>query len=365
MHDDDEIPPWARRDRFAVSLLVVVAVAVIAANVLGSLLGPGWIGVGSERAVNRWLWCGGATSIAAAVLGIATIVSLVIAAVPSPRTSIGSRLVATFGAGLVVALGAAALGNPAENEVLLVLAGGALWVLVVGAVEALAPPRTRALGLQLALLALAAIARVGGWALTWSASRRGHPGLLAYARVSATVATVAELSAALILLMYLVYRPGLRAALSSALLLAAAFAVTTWIVRTPTSESGTLRDALQHALSLRVQGTGIMPTWIAAADASAEIKMIAPDHRYTFVPLVFAELLSIALAVSALVGARRGDLPLFAAMALAALSRGQLDTPLRAIAVTVAAMSAIVLARGARLTPPLSSWNELRPPNQD
>lgn len=363
--DDDEVPAWARRDRFAVSLLTAVAIAAAAANVLGSLLAPGWVGVGSERVVNRWLWWGGVTSIAAAVMGIATIVSLVIAAVPSPRTSISSRLIATFGAGLVVALGAAALGNPAEDEVLLVLAAGAFWVLVVGAVEALAPARTRALGLQLALLALSALARVGAWAMVWSATRRGHLGLLPVARVSATVAIVAELAAALLLLVYLVYRPGVRAAATSALLIGAAFGVATWVVRTPTGESGTLRDALQHALSLRVQGTGTMPSWITAADASAEIKMLAPDHRFAFVPLVFAELLSIGLAVAALVGARRQDLPLFAAMALATLSRGQIDTPMRAIALTVAALAAIVLARGARLTPPLESWKALRPPEQD
>ncbi len=363
-HDPDEVPPWSRRDRFAISLLTAVAIATACANTLGSLLAPGWVGVGSERAVNRWLWWGGVTSIAAAVMGLTTIVSLVVATVPSPRTSISTRLVATFGAGLVVALGAAALGNPPEDEVLLVLAAGTFWVLVAGAVEAIAPARTRALGLQLALLAVAGLARIAAWAIVWSAVHRGHAAILGSARVCATIAVVAELAAAALVIVYVAHRPGPRAGAVIGGLAVVAFGIATWVVRTPVSESGTLRDALQHALSLRVQGTGPLPTWVPLADVAAEIKMLEPDHRLAFLPLVFAELLSIALGVAALLGVRRRELPLLAAMALATLSRGQLDTPLRAVALTVAALGAIVLARGARLEPPLESWRSLRPPEQ-
>lgn len=363
-HEPDDVPPWSRRDRFAVSLLTAVAVAMACANSLGSLLAPGWVGVGTERAVNRWLWWGGVTSIAAAVMGIATIVSLVVAAVPSPRTSISTRLVATFGAGLVVALAAAALGNPAEDEVLLVLAAGTFWVLVAGAVEAITPPRTRALGLQLSLLALAGLARIGAWAIVWSAVHRGHASILSGARVCATIAVVAELAAAALVVVYVAHRPGLRAGTAVGVLAVIAFGLATWVVRTPQTEAGTLRDALQHALSLRVQGTGPLPSWVPLADAASEIKMLESDHRLAFLPLVFAELLSIALGVATLVGVRRRELPLVAAMALATLSRGQLDTPMRAVALTVAALGAIVLARGARLEPPLDSWKSLRPPEQ-
>jgi hypothetical protein len=364
VHDPEDVPPWSRRDRFAVSLLTAVAIAMTCANSLGSLLAPGWVGVGSERAVTRWLWWGGVTSIAAAVMGLATIVSLVVAAVPSPRTSISTRLVATFGAGLVVALAAAALGNPAEDEVLLVLAAGTFWVLVAGAVEAVAPPRTRALGLQLSLLALAGLARICAWAIVWNAVHRGHASMLAGARVCATIAIVAELAAAALVVVYVAHRPGVRAGAVVGVLTVLAFGIATWVVRTPQATSGTLRDALQHALSLRVQGTGPLPTWVPLADVASEIKMLEPDHRLAFLPLVFAELLSIALGVAALVGVRRSELPLVAAMALATLSRGQLDTPMRSVALTVAALGAIVLARGARLVPPLESWKSLRPPEQ-
>jgi hypothetical protein len=305
------------------------------------------------------------TSIAAAVLGIATIVCLVVAAVPSPRTAISTRLVATFGAGLVVALGAAALGNPAEDEVLLVLAAGAFWVVVAGAIEALAPARTRAMGLALASLAFAGLARICAWGAVWLATHRASASWLASSRFCASLATVAELAAALVLVVYLVHRPGFRGALAGGVLVAAAFGLATWAVRTPMQESGTLRDALQHALSLRAQGTGPMPSWIPLGDTAAEIKMLELDHRLAFLPLAFAELLSIGLGVAALIGAKRAELPVFAAMALGALSRGQLDTPLRAIGLTIAALGALVLARGARIEPPLESWQSLRPPNQE
>ena len=360
----EEAPPWSRRDRFSVSLLAVVAIATVCANTLGSLLAPGWVGVGSERQVRLWLWGGGAVSVAAAMLGIATIVSLVVAAVPSPRTAIGTRLVATFGAGLVVALGAAALGNAAEEEVLLVLAAGALWVALAGAIEAISPPRTRALGMQLAMLTVSGVARVGAWAIVWSAARHGQPAIAPSARALATISIAAELSATALLVVYLARQPGLRAAVTTAVLAALAFGLASWAVRTPQAESGTLRDAVQHALSLRVQGTGPMPTWVPLADTATELRMLEPDHRLALLPLAFAELASIALGLAALVGARRAELPLAAAMSLAVLSRGQLDTPMRAIAFTVAALGAIVLARGARITPPLGSWQELRPPEQ-
>ncbi len=362
--DQDEVPPWSRRDRFSVSLLPVVAIATACANALGSLLGPGWVGVGNERQVRLWLWGGGAISVAAAVLGITAIVSLVVAAVPSPRTAIGTRLVATFGAGLVVALGAAALGNAAEEEVLLVLAAGALWVALAGTIEALSPPRTRALGAQLAMLTVSGVARVGAWAIVWSAARHGQPAIAPSARTLATISIAAELSAAAMLIVYLARQPGVRAAATTAVLAALAFGLATWAVRTPQAETGTLRDAVQHALSLRVQGTGPMPSWIPLADTATELRMLEPDHRLALLPLAFAELSSIALGVAALVGVRRSELPLAAAMSLAVLSRGQLDTPMRAIAFTVGALGALVLARGARVTPPLASWQELRPPEQ-
>lgn len=247
---------------------------------------------------------------------------------------------------------------------LLVLAAGTFWVLVAGAVEAVAPPRTRALGLQLALLAVAGLARIGAWAIVWNAVHRGHASTLAGARACATIAIVAELAAAAIVVVYVAHRPGLRAGAVVGALAVLAFGLATWVVRTPQATAGTLRDALQHALSLRVQGTGPLPSWVPLADVASEIKMLEPDHRLAFLPLVFAELLSIALGVAALVGVRRSELPLVAAMALATLSRGQLDTPMRAVALTAAALGAIVLARGARLQPPLESWQSLRPPEQ-
>jgi hypothetical protein len=64
--------------------------------------------------------------------------------------------------------------------------------------------------------------------------------------------------------------------------------------------------------------------------------------------LVFAEALSVTLPLACLASATRASLPMLAAIALATLSRGQADTPLRALELALAALAALTLSRVAR-----------------
>lgn len=354
--DDKSPPPPSEprislpevRDRFGVGLLVPLLFAGLCANVVAGLLAPGWAGVGSEQTVLAFRRWGGITALTAAILGLATLVSLTGATVGNPRTSTTTRLVSTFGAGLVCTFVAEAIARPLEPQHLVVLFAGAFAVLVSGSVEALGPTKTRALGVQLALLSLGALLRVTAWGIALRATLKGSPAGLSAAQMVASVALVAEIGAHGFLVAYLVYRPGLRGAAMAIVALAVAFGLTTWALGTTIEMAGAGRDALQRALSLRVQGSGPMPSWVAQAASTQEIVLLERPVRLQLVPLVMCELSSITLSVAALASATRATLPVVTAMGLAALSRGQVDTPVRALQLAVAALAALVLSRAVR-----------------
>lgn len=345
---DGEIPLPPGRESFAVSILLPLTVIAAAANVVGGLLAPGWLGVGGEAQVHRWMKWANLTSVSAATLGMLGVLMLVLAAVSNPRTSVSTRLVATFGAGLVFTFVAIAIGRVLEPTQLVVLFAGAFAVLVAGSVEAIGPPKARALGVQLGLLALAALLRVAAWGFAWSAQKRGTPNAVIWGQVASGGALITELLAQVFVAVYLVYRPGVRGAAATFIALAAAFLVSTWALGATIESAGTARDAVQRALSLRVQGSGLLPSWVAVDAATHEIALLDRPVRVALLPLVFAEMLSVTLPLAALATASRRTLPILAAMALAVLSRGQADTPLRGLELALAALAALTLSRAAR-----------------
>jgi hypothetical protein len=363
----DDVPLSSDRDRFSVGMLVPVAIAALVANAIGGLLSPGWIGVASEKIAARWALWGTVTPLTAALLGIGTTMALVMAAVANPRTSISTRIVATFGAGLVLTLVAAAFRAALDPTHLIVLFAGAFAVLVSAAVEALTPPVTRAVGVQLALLAFAALMRVLGWGLAWWAGTKGHPGAVPWSQYAAGAALVLELVGQAFVAVYLLYRPGWLGTATVVIAIATAFFFSTWALRTDfdPAHAGGLRDAFQRALSLRIQGGGPVPSWVDADAAQQEIAFLDHSVRMPLLPLVFAELASVTLAIAAMITAIGRSLPvasLYAAIALALLSRGQVDTPLRALELAVAALGALVLSRGARVRYATTARQSERPP---
>jgi len=346
--DRGEIPVSAPRESFAIGVLLPVSILAIAANIVGGLLAPGWVGVGGEAQVARWRKWANLTSVSAAMLGMLALMVLVLAVVGNVRTSLSTRLVSTFGAGLVFTFVAIAIGHVLEPAQLVVLFAGAFAVLVAATVEAMGPSETRALGIQLGLLAFAALLRVLAWGMAWNALKRGTPNALAWAQVAASAALAFEVLAQVFLVVYLVHRPGFRGAIAAFAAVAGAFFLTSWVLGSNIHHAGTARDALQRALSLRIQGSGPLPSWVSTEAATNEIALVERQVRVSLLPLVFTELLSVTLPVAALAAAARGSVPLFAAMGLAMLSRGQVDTPLRGLELVVAALAALTLSRAAR-----------------
>ena len=360
---DEELPLPSSRDRFAVGLVLPLALVSLVANSVGDLVAPGWVGVGGDALVHRWRWWGTVTPLCTAVLGIVATILLVMAAVGNPRTSISTRMVATFGAGLVLTLVAASLRDILGPKILIVLFAGSFAVLVAGAVESLGPPATRGVGVVLSLFALSALLRVGGWGLAWSAAHNANARAVSMAQGCASGALVSELLGQAFGVIYLVYRPGWRGAVLSVLSVGLAFVLATWALGTTLDSAGTFRDALQRALTLRIQGSGPIPTWVDPQAMSHEIALLDRSVRLAVLPLVIGELASLTIAAASLASASRHNLPLLAAMSLAIASRGQVDAPLRALELCVAALAALVLARGARVAAaPTGASRSVRPP---
>ena len=164
-------------------------------------------------------------------------------------------------------------------------------------------------------------------------------------------------------MIYLVYRPGWRGAVLSVLSVGLAFVLATWALGTTLDSAGTFRDALQRALTLRIQGSGPIPAWVDPQAMSHEIALLDRSVRLAVLPLVLGELASLTVGAAALASSSRHNLPLLAAMTLAVVSRGQVDAPLRALELCVAALAALVLARGARVAAaPTGASRSVRPP---
>lgn len=347
-NDRGEIPITTPRESFAVGVLLPVTIFAVAANILGGLLAPGWIGVGGEVQVARFRKWANLTSVSAATLGMLAVLVLVLAVAGNPRTSVSTRLVSTFGACLVFTFVAIAITRVLEPSQLVVLFAGAFAVLVAATVEAVTPPATRALGIQLGLMGGAALLRIAAWGIAWSASKRGNPNAFAWAQVCASAALAFEILGQIFVVVYLIHRPGVRGTLAAFLALALAFLLASWALGASLQHAGSFRDAVQRALSLRVQGSGPLPSWIPAEAATHEIALLDRNVRVALLPLVFTEVLSLTLPLAAIASMARGIVPLCAAMALASLSRGQVDSPLRGLELAVAALAALTLSRAAR-----------------
>ncbi|GAC1574250.1 MAG: hypothetical protein NVS3B20_05900 [Polyangiales bacterium] len=283
-----------------------------------------------------------------ALLGIIASITLSMAAVDNPRTSISTRMVATFGTGLVLTLVAASLREEIlPQKILIVLFAGAFAVQVASAVEALPPPSTRGLGILLTLFSITALLRVGAWGLAFKGGidSRG----IVVSQWAAGGAVIAEICAQAFVVLFLVHRPGWRGGIFGIFAVALAFLLATWVLGANPDGSGTLRDALQRALTQRIQVSGLPPIWIAKASMSHEIMLLDYGARLALLPLAYAELASLAVGFAAICSASRADAPFLIALGLAVLSRGQVDTPLRALELSVAALAGLVLARGARI----------------
>jgi hypothetical protein len=303
-------------------LLRSAAVAAAIAGVLAAIVAPGVPGTASERVV---VWMGGISTAFAFFLLLLLVTLAVWGAVELLRTQTlpaPARAALLAGGAVVVAMSSPGLRDRLPPLYSSVIAIAAVITALAGAYMAAGAPHTRAVAAVLALLSLAALARFGAWWVAVYAGDVASVRLFSTARALATVGILLEAAGQLLAVTWLSTRSRGGGQLGAFVALGGAVALT-WGVAQGVHSSASLWQSVLHT---------------ALADAPGVPSPYGLDALATF--LVPASLL---LALAAAVQPRQ-VVPILVAMALALVSRGSFDAPLRALCVVVAAFW-IVLAR--------------------
>jgi hypothetical protein len=201
------------------------------------------------------------------------------------------------------------------------------------AFRAVQGPHTRALALVLFAFAVTALLRVGAWELGTIAGERASASLYAGSRAISTFGVGVEAAGQLAAAVWIGTRSR-SGLLLSALSAAGAFAAT-W-----GASLGSLADS---------------PRWASVLHASLADAAATPAPYGLGGASSFLAASGVLLATAALLQLAQ-PAPIAAAFALALVSRGAFDAPLRALAVAAAAQWAVVAAVDPRLF-----WASVRP----
>ncbi|HEY3820920.1 MAG TPA: hypothetical protein VGL81_27340 [Polyangiaceae bacterium] len=296
-------------------LLRAAAFAAVAAGVTGLLVAPGVRGNASESVVVA----ADRLSAAFAYFLVGLLVALVLWGATELVRSQGIGLVprvALIGSGAAVVI----MSAPGLRDRL--LPGNAVLVVAVtivtviaGAYASARAPHTRAIAGVLFALAFAGIARLAAWELAQAASERASVHLYGISRGFATAGVLFEAFAQLVAVTWLGTRSKLTGQIGSTLALVGAF-VLTWGVAKGVHGDAASWQAMLHT---------------ALADAPGVPPPYGLDGVATF--LVPASLL-LALVSAA---QPKQVAALVATIALALVSRGSFDAPIRALCAVVAA----------------------------
>jgi hypothetical protein len=298
-----------------------VAACAVVAMVLGVVVAPGLHGNATDAAVD-------ACDRIAAVFGYATAILVSMAAVGVTIELTTTRKADTAGGALVV--GGAMLvvvllvvacvrvrlmpDTPLDPPLAIGLVVVSSAVTSTAAAAAVRAPHTRAIAIVLALLAMAALVRAGAWELAKVAGERASTSLYAVSRGVATSAVVAESFAQLTAVAWIGTRGTAGVTLAS-LAAVGAFAVT-W-----GAAVGVHADA---------------PRWASALHTALASAAGLPSPFGMSGAQSFLTASAILLAASALL-LRGQPSALVAPLALALISRGSYDAPIRAVAAVTAA----------------------------
>jgi hypothetical protein len=309
-------------------LLRATALAAVVAGAMGVIVAPGVRGNAGEAVVD-WVERGAGTASFFLLLGLLTVVGwgaveLVRehdAEAPPRFLMVGS----TAGVVARVVLGVVLRDRRAEATTILQAASATVCA-IAGAYASARTPHTRAAAGVLIALAFASIVRLGGWELAKSASERADVTAYAISRGLATAGILLEASGLLIAVTWLGTRSKLTGQLGATAALVLAVWLTYGVAKGVHSGAAPWQSMLHTAL----------------ADAPGIPAPYALDAVATF--LVPASLLLALVSaaqpqqVSAMV----------AAVALALVSQGAFDAPLRALCAVAAAQWAALAASDER-----------------
>jgi hypothetical protein len=287
----------------------------MAAGVMGVIVAPGVHGNASEAVV---VAADLASATLACFLFVLLVPVIVLGGVELAKTRgipVVVRAVLVAGGATAIALSLPALHDRSLPPLPVWLSASTAVTSLAGAYAAARTPHTRALAGVIALLALAAIARLGAWVLATRAADAISIAMFAYSRDLATAGVLLAACGQLFAVMWLGTRGRWAGQLASSVALVCAFIVTN-AVAAGVHSGALLWQAMLHT---------------ALADAPGVPPPYGLDALATF--LVPASLL-LALVSATLA---KQVVAVVATMALTLVSRGSFDAPLCALCAVAAA----------------------------
>ncbi len=288
---------------------------------MGVIVAPGAQGNASEWAVVALERAAAALSYFLGMLLVVLVLWGAVALVRARGIGIFPRVGLIASGAAVVAMSSPGLRDRLPPGLALLVAATAAVAAICGAYTSARTPHTRATAGLLLALAFAAMTRLGGWELATAAGERASVQLFSVSRGFATAGVLLEAVGQLVAVTWLGTRSRLAGQLASSVALVAAFVLTWGVARGLHSDAALWQSVLHTAL----------------ADAPGMPPPFGLEAMATF--LVPASLLLALVAA-----AQPNEVAaVVAAMALALVSRGAFDAPLRALCV-VAASQWIALA---------------------
>ncbi len=309
-------------------LVQSIGVCAVVATLLGVIVAPGLHGNATDNVVNLWDHVAAIFAYAMAILTGAGIVISTIDLIASGRAETIPGAIVVAGSSLLilvvlVTVGAHLKVPDAGPHLQLLLLLTLVSSAIASTASALAArrPHTRALALLLTLFALATLVRLGAWELATLGGERANAGLYSASRGLATVGVVIEGMGQLAAAIWIGTRG--RAGLVLSSLAALAALMVTW-----GAALGSRGDAAPFvsALHASLSAASSLPAPYALSGAAS-----------------FLTVSAVLLGASALTQLSQPP-TIAAAFALALVSRGAFDAPLRAIAIVAAAQWALVSA---------------------
>ncbi|MGD0525499.1 MAG: hypothetical protein ABSE49_10165 [Polyangiaceae bacterium] len=296
-------------------LLRAAAFTAVAAGITGLLVAPGVRGNATEAVVVA----ADRSAAALAYFLLALLVALVIWAgrelVRAHDIPVAARAALVASGSVVVALSAPSLRERLLPWMAVLVVAASAVAVIAGAYASARAPHTRAIAGVLFALAFAAIARLAAWELAQAASERASVQLYSVSRGLATAGVMFEAIGQLATVTWLGTRSKLTGQLGSTLALVVAFVLTWGVAKGVHGDAAPWQAMLHTALA---DAPGVPPPyWL--------------DGVATF--LVPASLL-LALASAA---QPNQVAVLVSTIALALVSRGSFDAPLRALCAVAAA----------------------------
>jgi hypothetical protein len=223
--------------------------------------------------------------------------------------------VLVFGGAAVVALSGVALRDRIPPPFAVLIECGSIVVALAGAFFGARAPHTRAVAGVLLALAFAAIVRLGAWEMATRAGETANVSLFGSSRLLATTGVLLEAAGQLVAVLWLSTRGRWAGHLGLVLALAGAVALTYGVAHGVHSGAPSWQAVVHSSLA---DASGVPPPYRLGAFATF---LVASSLLLAFVTAVQPNVVTATVA----------------AMALALVSRGAFDAPLRALCAVVSA----------------------------